>query len=257
MFQEHGGGRLLIPGSEIPKWFSHQSVGASMNLQVALDECCNNKWEGIVVCAVFVLRQHNPFAKHIDLLCMFKSNGNSLHGIGLNVATFSQKGYKFESYHLLMQYESSSSLESQFKQVLSRRDANGLLNQIEIEFTSDCPDLEVTKIGAHLVYKQDNEDLKQTMVGCSSCSITPYEDDFDDSAKDTKIKRSHDDYDADEAGPSGEGTSNDMDIPHPKRIRIPNVIERFIPRLGNWIGNLSTQEQDNSDCEEEESQSKW
>jgi hypothetical protein len=172
---------------------------------------------------------------------------------------FSEDFGKIESYHLWMTYHSSSYLENQFKRskkVLSQRDANGL-NQIEIEFTSNCPDLEVTKIGAHLVYKQDNEDLKQTMAGCSSCSITPYEDDFDDSAKDTKIKRSHDDYDADEAGPSGEGTSNDMDIPHPKRIRIPNVIERFIPRLGNWIGNLSTQEQGNSDCEEEESQSKW
>ena len=256
MFQENGDGWLLIPGSEIPKWFSHQSVGASMNLQVASDECNNNKWEGIVVSAVFVLRQHNPFAKHIYLSCRFKYNGNVFHDFGFNVSCLSREVGKIESYHLWMTYLRSSFLEFEFKAALSQRDANGL-NQIEIEFETSCPDLEVTKIGAHLVYKQDNEDLKQTMAGCSSCSITPYEDDFDDSAKDTKIKRSHDDYDADEAGPSGEGTSNDMDIPHPKRIRIPNVIERFIRCLGNWIGNLCTQEQGNSDCEEEESQSKW
>ena len=252
MFQGYIDSGLLIPGSEIPKWFSHQSVGASMNLQVPLEGCNNNNWEGIVVCTVFVLRQHNPFAKIFDLHCRFKSNGNVFEAISIGL---SEEFGKIESFHLWMLYIRSSYLESEFKrskEVFGQRDANGF-NQIEIEFGSFCPDLEVTKIGAHLVYKQDNEDLKQTMAGCSSCSVTPYEDDFDDSAKDTKIKRSHDDYDADEAGPSGEGTSNDMDIPHPKRIRIPNVIERFIPRLGNWIGNLSTQEQGNSDCEEEES----
>ena len=204
------------------------------------------------MCSVFVLRQHNPFAKNILLHCRITCNG-VFDNVGI---PFSQEFGKIESYHLWMTYHSSSFLESKSehsKKVSSQRDANGL-NQIEIEFTTSCPDLEVTKIGAHLVYKQDIEDLKQTMAGYSSCSITPYEDDFDDSAKDTKIKRSHDDYDADEAGPSGEGTSNDLDIPHPKRIRIPNVIERFIPRLGNWSRNLSTQGQGNSDCEEEESQ---
>ena len=251
MFQGYPDFGMLIPGSEIPKWFSHQSVGASINLQVPLEGCNNNNWEGIVVCPVFVLRHHFPFPKTIALRCRFKSNGNPFHGacIGFSKQEFG----KIESSHLWINYLPSSLLESKFKlykQVLSQT----RLNQIEIEFDNRSPDLEVTKIGAHVVYKQDNEDLKQTMAGCSSCSVTPYEDDFDDSAKDTKIKRSHDDYDADEAGPSGEGNSNDMDIPHPKRIRIPNVIERFIPRLGNWSRNLSTQGQGNSDCEEEESQ---
>ena len=46
------------------------------------------------------------------------------------------------------------------------------------------------------------------------------------------------------ARPSGEGTSNEVYVPHPKRIRVlPHIIERFIPRLGNWIGNSSKQEQ--------------
>ena len=49
--------------------------------------------------------------------------------------------------------------------------------------------LEITKCGAHLVFEQDIEDLKQSEVGSSSCIITPYEDDdLDDSEKDSKIK---------------------------------------------------------------------
>ena len=71
----------------------------------------------------------------------------------------------------------------------------------------------MTKWGARLVYEQDIEDLKQSIPGSSSCSITPYEDNLDDSAKDTKIKRSCDDSDGDGAGPSGVGTSNEVDDP--------------------------------------------
>ena len=48
-----------------------------------------------------------------------------------------------------------------------------------------------------------------------------------------KLSESHDEYDRDENGTGGEGTSN--------------LIERFIPHLGNWIGNLSTQGQCNFD----------
>ena len=130
-------------------------------------------------------------------------------------------------------------------------DANGF-NHILVGFQSTSPGMEFTNCGARLVYEQDIEDLKQ-MARCNNCSITPYEDDLDNSAEDTKVKRSRDEFDGDGAGPSGQGTSNDTDIPDPKRIQLPNLIERFVPRLGNWFGNLSTHEQGNSDCEQEES----
>ena len=96
--------------------------------------------------------------------------------------------------------------------------------------------MEVTKCGAHLVFKQDVEDLKQTIfVSSRRCSITPYEDDFDDSARDAIIKESHDNYDGEGAGPSGEVTSNDVDAPHQKWIQHPNG-----PNLiENWIGNFN------------------
>ena len=45
---------FLIPGSEIPKLFSHQSVGTSLNLQGPLD------FVGIIVCAIFVFCKHHP-----------------------------------------------------------------------------------------------------------------------------------------------------------------------------------------------------
>ena len=111
---------------------------------------------------------------------------------------------------------------------------------------------------------QQNHDLEEQlrlMAGSCNCSITLYEDDLDDSAEETIIKWSHDDHDGDGDGdgdgPSGEVTHNEVDAPQPKRMRLPDLIERFIPHLGNWIGNSSTQEQGDSDCEEEKSQWNW
>nr|POE58073.1 hypothetical protein CFP56_75204 [Quercus suber] len=80
------------------------------------------------------------------------------------------------------------------------------------------------------------------------------EDGFEDSEKETKIKRSSDDSDGEGAGPSGEATSNDIDVPHPKSVQLPNLIQRLMLCLGNWIGSLCAQRQGDSDCEEEEFQ---
>ena len=213
---------------------------------------------GIVICAVFVFRQHHPLHRlHIE------DNGHIIgtHSLSCFIGQshgcriiLSEEFGKIELYQLWLEYFPSTNFKSTWKEILNKVDANGL-SQLEVKFEPIGPGLEVTKCGAHLVFEQDIEDLiNQTKAGPSSCIITPYDEDgFEDSEKDTKIKRSRDDSDGEKAGPSGEATSNDVDEPHPKRIRLPNLIERLIPRLGNWLGNSSTQEQGHSDCKEEKS----
>ena len=228
-----------IPGSEIPKWFSHQNVGDSVNVQVP-SNLLGNKSIGIAVCAVFIFRQHHPLHQlqiyddtdiivtH-SLLCL-------VDGKGFERIRLSEEFGKIESHQLWVEYLPFTHVVANgFSQIeiLNKVDANGF-SQIEVKFEAHGPGLEVTKCGAHLVFERDIEDIiSQTKAGPSSCIITPYDEDgFDDSEKDTKIKRSSDDFDGEGAGPSAEATSNE-EPPH------LNLIE-------NWFGN--------SDCEEEESQ---
>ena len=191
MFQgQQGGNNVVIPGSEISKWFSHRNVGGSVNLQVPSD-LLGNKLMGIAVCAVFVFCKHHPLRKlHIqdygdyigthELQC-------SVGGFGKGCILWDELG-KIESYQLGLQYFSSTRLAC-WKERLNKVDANGF-SQIEVKFIPFGPGLEVTKCGAHLVSEQDIEDLiNQTKAGPSSCIITPYDEDgFDDSEKDAKIK---------------------------------------------------------------------
>ena len=240
--QDEEGYSLEIPGSEIPKWFSHQNVGSSVNLRVPSD-LFRNKLMGIVVCAVFVFHKHDR-----GFLSCF------VNGSFQVAYSLSKKFGKIESYQLLLHHFTSTYL-SRFEGILNKVDADGF-SQIEVKFEPECPGLEVTKCGAHLVSDRDIEDLiNQTKAGPSSCIITPYDEDgFDDSEKDTKIKRSSDDSDGEGAGPIGEAISNDIDIPHPKSVQLPNLIQRLMLCLGNWTGSLCAQRQGDSDCEEEEFQ---
>ncbi|XP_050279207.1 disease resistance protein Roq1-like isoform X2 [Quercus robur] len=207
---------FIIPGSEIPKWFSHQSEGTSLNLQGPSDIT------GIAVCVVFAIRPylslHLPPSEfyrathNIGLSC--DVNGYRIP-VNLGVGLSEQFG-KIESCHLWIKY---FPLKRKRGKELSQIDANRLSQiDVKLEISPMGPGLVLTKWGARLVYEQDIEDLKEKMPGSSSCSITPYEDNLDDSATDTKIKRSRDDFEGDGAGPRGEGTSNEVDEPQPKRI---------------------------------------
>ena len=170
---------IIIPGREISKWFRHQSVGTSVNFQVPLD-----KLKGVAVCALFEFRQQHPRYLLHELHCYLKANGDESH----MCCIFVWEIYgKIESYRLYLGYYPYKSFNQKLK---SQVDANGL-GQIEIAFKTDSPRLEVTKCGARLILEQEIEDLNKTIRGCissSRCSITPYEDDLEDSAKDTKTE---------------------------------------------------------------------
>uniref|UniRef100_A0A7N2MGU5 TMV resistance protein N-like n=1 Tax=Quercus lobata TaxID=97700 RepID=A0A7N2MGU5_QUELO len=178
---------------------------------------------GIAMCVVFGFCRLYPLEQLCSindygyykatqrLWCSIKANGFIANRLYLPLL---EEFGNIKSYQLWLEYYPSTFFGDEWTKELNQVGANGC-SQIEVTFETEGPGLEVTKCGAHLVFKQDVEDLKQTMVGSSSCSINPYKDDLDDSREDT---------------------SNDIDVPHPKWIRILTLIQRFILHLRNWFG---------------------
>jgi hypothetical protein len=93
---------VFIPGSEIPKWFRHQSVGASMEF---LEEGPSD-FMGIAVCAVFVRRQHHPLHQSPSKISKFISSGSMMSSDVLQEERpyFAGESVEIDSYNLWLKY---------------------------------------------------------------------------------------------------------------------------------------------------------
>ncbi|XP_030971304.1 disease resistance-like protein DSC1 isoform X2 [Quercus lobata] len=231
MLREHFQGSTLkerfdvvIPGSEVPNWFRHQSEGASINLEVP--SYLFKQFRGIALCAVFEPRQHRPPSPHgyyLHLSCYFKANGKL--GGYIPWVRFWEKSDTAESDHRWFMYLLPNFFEHSFPKK-SFQIADGSSCQLAIEFKPLGPDsrevknmIEIKKCGAHVVYEEEMEDLKQSMSPseCSS-SVIPYNEDVDVDHFEEDIKRKRSRDDENENGGSGEGSSTH--IPHPKTKRV-------------------------------------
>ena len=197
---------IVIPGSEIPEWFSHQSIMNEVKIKLPSHLY---KEMGIAICVV--LYNHVDVDLHSPLLT---ANRKKIYIRSYNI---------FLTDHLWLVYVTPQFLDEESNKLLWGGDVNGFTH-IRIKIETDDLSLKVKKWGFHMIYKKDIEDLDQTMVQYSNSSITPYDgmDVLHHNFKSSsvvvechKVKRNHDDYNG--AGPSGEGSSND--IPNPRRIK--------------------------------------
>ncbi|KAK4570780.1 hypothetical protein RGQ29_029575 [Quercus rubra] len=198
---------IVIPGSEIPEWFTHQSMGIEVKIKQPSHLC---KKVGIAFCVVF---SHQSMWDRC-----FKY---SLIANGKSIDFYVSSDDKVSSDHVSLVYVVPQYLDEESNKLLWEGDVNGF-SQIRIKIKSIW--VKVKKWGIRMIYNEDIEDLDRTMVQNSNSSITPYDGmdvvhhNFDHSSvvvECHKAKRSRDDYNG--AGPSGEGSSND--IPNPKRIK--------------------------------------
>jgi hypothetical protein len=225
---------IVIPGSKIPKWYSHQSVGTSVNLQVPSYLC--NKM-GITFCAVFVLHQHHP-PDQLDDLYLAKPHKTrhllgwkfSANGHDCQTSTFfpfNEDSGKVESHHLWLYYLPPKFFKINWNKGWDTISANGF-SQIGIKFYTRGPGLEVKKCGIGVVYEQDIEDISQTneleFFTVDDCN------NFVVAVEGSEIESSHVDHDRD--GPSGEHRSNET--------QHRNIIDRLMLCLGFWIENFCT-----------------
>ena len=216
---------IVIPGSVIPKWFSHQSMGVEVNIKVETSSHLCDESMGIAVCVVFSCLPHHHIDEDdecdCDITCQLIVNENIIN------ATAGPRSMVGLSDHMWLFYFLPHYYVKKHIKLLKECEENEFI-QIGIKIETDGPGMKVKKCGFRMVYKKDAEDLNQTVAqGCNTSH------NFDNStvvAEGNKAKQTHNDYDG--AGPSGEGSSNEQ--PHAQRN------ERFIEFMAHG----------DSDCEE-------
>ena len=207
-FQKHSAFNIVIPESEIPKWFTHQSVGNTVSAQVT--QTNENKWIGIAMCAVPMA--YPKFG--IGMVCEILYNGHDCGGIVVDGFT---RSVEIKSDHLSMTYIPFQVFDKLWREIFGQIDENRFI-QMRLRFGWEIDGPGFHQVGFRLVYEQDREDIREMLSAHSSNStcITPYEglDVHHNSIEGIKLKRSREECEG--AGASGEGSSND--VTHSKRI---------------------------------------
>ena len=213
---------IIILGSEIPKWFRHQSIGDEVGIQepysLFYNECI-----GTAICIVFSPHSNHQILEDCILICWLIVNGKRVR-----VEQGSSEIVSL-SDHIWLLYLFPQFYEKEDINSLWGCDANGF-SQIGIKIETCCWDLKtkevflgmvkVKKCRLRMVYVKDIEDLNRTMTERNNNNITPY-----------KANRTHDDYD-------GAGSSNYE--PHPKRIE----------RLTEYMAQCNSNSEESSEYKE-------
>ncbi|KAM5549848.1 TMV resistance protein N-like [Rosa sericea] len=177
--------RIAIPGSNIPEWFSHRSVGYSLSVELPPD-WDSSRFMGFALCVVFVLHEHHQvderdihqfktFNATHHLVCCLKFSGRELEVHGRQPAfRFSEEFCQLASDHLWLFYVSRD-------KYFGTEWWHNSCSQLDFLFKTRGPGLEVKECGVRLIYEQDVQELNQTTTQSSS-RMSPYEDilvDFD------------------------------------------------------------------------------
>ena len=210
---------LVVPGRKLPKWFSHQSAGASVTLQAPpnFDEKCL----AIGMCAAF---EHLPSGlgglfdrtRHM-LFCSIALHPKSGSDRFMVYADSKCLSFPFpenfgpvEARHLWLIYVRREF----FHKIEYCANSNGLHEieenkyDLQIKFHTEGTGLTVMNCGAHFVFKQDIEDLIQTNE-MDFVSNDYHLNSVVLADGTSRVEPSHDgNYDG--AGPSGEGSSTDV-----------------------------------------------
>ncbi|KAJ9162591.1 hypothetical protein P3X46_022352 [Hevea brasiliensis] len=154
---------VVVPGNEIPEWFSHQSLwlsndycsSATIQLPPGWVDC---KWMGFAVFAVFLIKDRDSSCFYdLDLACFIKIMNNTWKH-ELDSRCLSMVHY-LESDHTWLFYLSRNKLFDTVSQ-----DTIRTASHIEVRFSIHGTALYVKKFGLHVVYEEEVLDSSQIII---------------------------------------------------------------------------------------------
>ncbi|KAK8633488.1 hypothetical protein V6N13_014333 [Hibiscus sabdariffa] len=167
---------IVIPGSKIPDWFSHQRVGFLIKLALPLDVRNDSQWMGVAFCCVFVI--HDASGDEIIDCRTLIHEYNRYSGKAVRQVDWSGMLLGKQSYqpvlkdHLFLRYFSRDKLypssmeekcgESETEDLATSNCSNRKWDELELSFKPGFSHYyaKVKQCGVRIVYEKDLEDVQ-------------------------------------------------------------------------------------------------
>ncbi|PPD75502.1 hypothetical protein GOBAR_DD27582 [Gossypium barbadense] len=243
---------VIIPGSEIPEWFSQQRGDSWIKIDLPLEVRNDSQWMGLALCCVFV---SDDTSRNEHLICRAvihdrysrQANRTQSNFQGRNPREVIRSGWNVNRHfeqpvmkdHIFVRYFSRGMLYPiSLEDKCDERETNNLwitdsldqeCDQLELSFTGPYS-VNAKKCGVRIVYKRDLEEMEQIKELHSSQCCANFEDIQQHSADDgsidncSLIKRKRNIYEEMDEGP------------RPKSMR--NILNSIMGRLRKDFFNL-------------------
>ncbi|XVF04217.1 hypothetical protein REPUB_Repub05bG0063300 [Reevesia pubescens] len=198
---------MVLPGSEVPEWFSHQREGSSIKIPLPPNIQIDSRWMGVAFCCVFAPASING---KIIRCNAFRHCRNS-EEVGFKIFAFAfiysrKKVLQIMNDHLWLLYASREQIFDKYGET-----ENLLTNQeYEIELLIQP---KVKKCRIQIVYEKDLEEMEQIYIQDQQHSNSNFDDSDGSIVNGSIVKRKRNIYE--EAAGSSDSAE---DRPQPKRL---------------------------------------
>ncbi|KAB2059666.1 hypothetical protein ES319_A11G321800v1, partial [Gossypium barbadense] len=159
---------VIIPGSEIPEWFSQHRGGSTIRIPLPLNIQNDSQWIGVASCCIFV-NDDASRDKFINCRAVIHCRNSGQAGSWLFGKRVNQPITKD---HLFFRYWSRDKLypfsledkcgECEINNLWTIDCLDQECDELELSFTDpDVPCVKVKKCGVRMVYEKDLEDIKE------------------------------------------------------------------------------------------------
>ncbi|CAN7082402.1 unnamed protein product [Brassica oleracea var. botrytis] len=144
-----------FPGSEVPSWFNHRTIGSTLKLKFP-PHWCDNRLSTIVVCAVvaFPYNQEEMNRFSLQCTCEFRNELGTCIRFGCTLGGGWIEPRKIDSDHVFIGYISCSHLTDRVQG--SREHHKCIPTVASIEFEVRDGEGEIVNCGLSLVYEEPN-----------------------------------------------------------------------------------------------------
>ncbi|OMO65732.1 hypothetical protein CCACVL1_21411 [Corchorus capsularis] len=166
---------IILPGSQIPDWFSHQSNESSIKIPLPHHLQSNSKWIGVAFCCVFVdvvgidckAFVHGRKSHEINGYGLYFGHGSSVTKDHLWLRYWSRN--KLYSFALEDKCGETGHIQSLKYPTDEESDEFEVAVEVEVELSRSLSRFKkVKKCGVRLVYEKDLEELEQLLQICNS-----------------------------------------------------------------------------------------